>query len=105
VIRVAIDRSAAAFIHQRLDVYVFDGPRQLILDPDGTERWEILESAETVLREPRPTLRVPAEVATEIAAAILDVAPANREQAQALADARAVRDRLLVLVEKVVAES
>jgi hypothetical protein len=102
-VQVLIERSAAAFIRQRIDVHVFERPGRgyLTFGPGGEEVWTPL--VEGGSREDNgPTFSIPESVATEVAAAILDVAPANREQGQALADARAVRDRLLRLVERVV---
>ena len=85
----------AIYVHRRVE-----GETQVLtlLPPDQMEWRGIAEGAEAG----EPTLLLPAGLAGQIAAELMNVVPPNTEQALALKDARAVRDRLLTLVEKVV---
>lgn len=92
-------------------IYVVDGrpvDRILRLEDSrvafaGGGHWEGLEPDAIVATA--PTLRLRRPVWDAIVAAGAELAPADRTMAAAWDDARAVRDRLLALVERVIPEA
>ena len=71
------------------------GREVLRLLGDGVLRWDVLEPPVKV----EPTLSLPRQLAELLGAELTGIAPPSAAQAAHLADAIAVRDRLLALVE------
>jgi len=97
-VRVHVEK---VWMSQSVRIWIVQGTTErdghiLRLRDDGLLAWE--SYAEQTLAD--PSLELPEDVAGALAAELLGVLPPDTAQAQHLADAIGVRDRLLAIVER-----